>query len=137
MPKFSQSSFSKLSTCHPDLQAIFFEVIKTFDCIVTEGYRNQADQEKAFNSGHSKVNWPNGKHNHQPSMAVDAYPYPIDWNNERLALWFGGYVLGIAQMLKAQGKITHSIRWGGSWNGLGKLNTGKMLNDTGHFEIIE
>ena len=85
MPKFSQSSFSKLSTCHPDLQALFYEVIKFFDCTILEGYRNEADQESAFAKGNSKLHYPHGKHNANPSMAVDVTPYPIDFNNEKLA----------------------------------------------------
>lgn len=136
MPKFSQRSLANLATCHVDLQVLFNEVIKTFDCIVTEGYRNKEDQEKAFNEGKSKVHYPYGNHNKNPSMAADVYSYPINFNDEKLALWFGGYVLGIAQRLKDEGKMIHSVRWGGSWNGLGNLNTGKMLNDTGHFELI-
>ena len=55
MPKFSQESFSKLSTCHPDLQALFYEVIKYFDCTIIEGYRNQAEQEQAFKDGELKI----------------------------------------------------------------------------------
>jgi peptidoglycan LD-endopeptidase CwlK len=137
MPKFSQSSFSKLSTCHSDLQALFYEVIKYYDCTILEGYRNQEDQEKAFASGHTKLHWPNGKHNHQPSMAVDVTPYPIDFDNNKTAFWFGGYVMGIAQKLKDEGKITHSIRWGGAWDGINKFNTPGMLNDLVHFELIE
>lgn len=137
MPKFSQASFSKLTTCHPDLQALCYEVIKYFDCTVLQGYRNEADQEKAFAAGNTKLHYPHGKHNHQPSMAVDLTPYPIDFNNEKLALWFGGYVLGLAQKLKDEGKMTHSVRWGGAWNGLGDLNTPKMLNDLVHFELVE
>ncbi len=136
MPSFSARSLKNLGTCHIDLQILFNEVIKTFDCIVMEGYRNKEDQEKAFASGNSKLHYPNGKHNQNPSNAADVYPYPINWNDEKLALWFGGYVLGIAQKLKDEGKITHTIRWGGSWNGLGKLNTPKQLQDTGHFEIV-
>lgn len=136
MPKFSQASFSKLSTCHPDLQALFYEVIKYFDCTILEGYRNEADQEAAFAKGNTKLHWPHGKHNANPSMAVDVIPYPIDWKDEKLGLWFGGYVLGIAQRLKDEGKMTHSIRWGGSWDGLGKLNTPKQLNDLVHFELV-
>mgnify|MGYP001583872200 CR=1 FL=1 len=136
MPKFSQRSLSNLATCHVDLQILFNEVIKTFDCIVTEGYRNKEAQEKAFLSGNSKVHFPYGKHNQTPSNAVDVYPFPINFDDEKLALWFGGYVLGIAQKLRDEGKITHAIRWGGSWNGIGKLNTGNVLNDTGHFEIV-
>jgi peptidoglycan L-alanyl-D-glutamate endopeptidase CwlK len=137
MPKFSQSSFSKLSTCHHDLQVLFFEVIKYFDCTIVEGYRNQEDQEKAFAAGNTKLHYPYGKHNHQPSMAVDVMPYPINYDDTKLLLFFGGYVLGLAQRLKEEGKMEHSVRWGGSWDGLGKLNRSGQLNDTGHFELIE
>ncbi|HHF7341069.1 TPA: hypothetical protein ACPSKZ_000664 [Legionella anisa] len=137
MPKFSQSSFSKLSTCHPDLQALFFEVIKHYDCTILEGYRNKEDQEKAVAEGHSKLHWPHGRHNRQPSMAVDAIPYPIDWKDEKKHYWFGGFVLGIAQKLKDAGKMTHSVRWGGAWNGIDKFNTPGMLNDLVHFELVE
>lgn len=136
MPRFSQKSFSRLSTCHPDLQVLFYEVIKYFDCIILEGYRNQVDQEAAFDKGNTKLHYPDGKHNHQPSFAVDVTPYPVEFNNEKLALWFGGYVLGIAQKLKDEGKMTHSIRWGGSWDGLGKLDRPTQLNDAVHFEIV-
>jgi peptidoglycan L-alanyl-D-glutamate endopeptidase CwlK len=136
MPRFSSASSEKLKSCHPDLQTLFNEVIKYFDCTIIEGYRNKEAQDKAFNSGHSMVQYPKGKHNKIPSMAVDVIAYPINWNDEKLGLWFGGYVLGIAQQLKNQGKMTHSIRWGGSWNGFGKLNSPKQFNDLVHFEII-
>jgi peptidoglycan L-alanyl-D-glutamate endopeptidase CwlK len=109
MPKFSQESFSKLSTCHPELQVLFYEVIKHFDCQILEGYRNQEDQEKAFEAGATKLHWPDGRHNHQPSMAVDVAPYPVDWKNAKRFYWFAGYVMGIAQRLKDEGKMTRLI----------------------------
>ncbi len=137
MPKFSAVSFTKLSTCHPDLQALFYEVIKYVDCTILEGYRNEIDQERAFDAGTTRLHYPNGKHNHQPSMAVDVIADPINFTAEHMALWFGGYVMGIAQKLKDEGKMTHSIRWGGEWDGLGKLNSPNMLNDLVHFEIVE
>lgn len=137
MPKFSQESFSKLSTCHPDLQALFYEVIKYCDCTILEGYRNERDQDIAFSSGHSKLQYPHSMHNYTPALAVDVTPDPINLADDKKALWFGGYVLGIAQKLKDEGKITHSIRWGGSWNGFGVMNTPHMLNDLVHFEILE
>ena len=137
MPTFSQESFSKLSTCHSDLQALFYEVIKYYDCTILCGYRDQVDQEKAFAEGNTKLHYPNGNHNHNPSTAVDVISYPIDFNNDKLALWFGGYVLGLAQKLKDEGKMTHSIRWGGMWDGIGKLNTAGMLNDLDHFELLK
>jgi len=136
MPKFSSNSLSRLATCHKDLQVLFNEVIKYFDCSIMEGHRNKEDQEKAFQGGFSKLHYPHGKHNSLPSNAVDALPYPINFNDETLHTWFGGFVLGVAKMLKDQGKITHDIRWGGSWNGLGKMNTPSMLNDVAHFELV-
>jgi peptidoglycan LD-endopeptidase CwlK len=135
MPKFSQESFSKLSTCDLDLQALFFEIIRTVDCTIIEGYRNQEDQEKAFALGKTKLNWPDGKHNHQPSYAVDVAPYPVDWNNFRRFYWFGGYVLGIASRLKEEGKMTHAIRWGGDWDGDRNFDK-QTFNDLVHFELI-
>jgi hypothetical protein len=137
MPKFSQESFSTLATCHPDLQALFYEVIKYYDCTILEGYRNEIDQEMAFNAGHTKLHYPNGKHNRQPSTAVDVTPYPINFDDYNLNIWFGGYVMGIAQKLKDEGKMTHSIRWGGAWDGLGDLNKPGMLADLVHFELID
>lgn len=137
MPKFSQSSFSKLSTCHQDLQVLFYEVIKCFDCTILEGYRNQVDQEKDYVDGKTKLHFPDGKHNHQPSMAVDVTPYPVNFDDNKLSIWFGGYVLGIAQRLKDEGKMSHSVRWGGAWDGLGKLDRTGELNDADHFELIE
>lgn len=136
MPRFSHSSFSKLSTCHPDLQALFFEVVKHFDCTVLEGYRNQENQNKAFEAGNSQLSWPNSKHNHQPAMAVDVAPYPIDWKNDKRMYWFAGFVLGIAQKLKDEGKMTHSIRYGGDWNQDDNIDN-ERFRDLVHFEIVE
>lgn len=136
MPKFSQASFSKLVTCHQDLQALFYEVIKYYDCTIIQGYRGQVEQEDDFNSGKSKLHYPDGMHNRQPSMAVDVTPYPVEFDNHNLALWFGGYVCGIAQRLKDEGKMTHGIRWGGAWDGIGKLNGYQMLEDLVHFELM-
>jgi peptidoglycan LD-endopeptidase CwlK len=137
MPKFSQESFSKLSTCHLDLQTLFYEVIKYFDCTIIEGYRDQKDQQQAFMEGDSKLQFPNSKHNYVPAMAVDVSPYPLNLHDTAMYIWFGGYVQGISQKLKDDGKMEHSVRWGGAWDGIGKLNTPHMLNDLVHFELIE
>lgn len=135
MPAFSNSSLNKLSTCHKDLQILFNEVIKHFDCTVLEGFRDKDTQNKAFDDGKSKLQWPNGKHNSNPSNAVDVAPYPIDWNDRQRFYFFAGRVLGVADALKDQGKMTHSIRYGGDWNGDNQLNDNKF-NDLVHFELI-
>lgn len=136
MPKFSQESFSKLSTCHMDLQVLFYEVIKYFDCIILEGYRNQADQDQAYAGGFTKLQYPHGKHNHQPSMAVDVSPYPVNWKKPQRLYWFAGFVLGIAQKLKDEGKMTHSVRYGGDWDRDYDIMD-NSFQDLVHFELVE
>ncbi len=135
MPKFSQDSFSNLSTCHIDLQVLFYEVIKSFDCKILEGYRNEEGQEQAFKAGNTQLHWPDGKHNKQPSMAVDVAPYPIDWKNNKRFYWFAGYVMGIAQVLKDEGKMTHSVRFGGDWDSDKDIDE-ERFRDLVHFELV-
>lgn len=137
MPKFSQECFSKLSLCHIDLQVLFFQVVQNFDCTVLEGYRNQEDQEKAFAAGNTKLHYPNGKHNQQPSHAADVAPFPIpDWSNTKDFIYFGGYVMGIAQKLYDEGKITHKIRYGGDWSRNNRVSD-ESFQDLVHFEIFQ
>ncbi len=136
MPKFSQESFSKLSTCHPDLQVLFYEVIKTFDCMVLEGHRNEFDQNLAFSEKRSTLQWPNGKHNSSPSIAVDVTPYPVDFLNTKRIYWFAGYVMGIAQKLKDEGRMHYAVRFGGDWNRDESIDD-ESFKDLQHFELVE
>lgn len=136
MPKFSLESQKKLSTCHPDLQTLFDEVIKYFDCTVIEGFRDESDQNKAFADGKSKLKWPNGKHNKNPSMAVDVSPYPIDWKNIKRMYWFAGFVMGIANHLRYEGKIDHGVRYGGDWDRDNDIDD-QTFKDLVHFELTE
>lgn len=139
MPRFSETSFSRLSTCDVELQALFFEVIKTFDCIVLEGHRGEEAQEIAFKNGKSKLHWPHGKHNSMPSQAVDVSPYDpelkVDWKDIQRFHFFAGFVLGIAQRLKDEGKMTKSIRWGGDWDTDYQVKDEKF-RDLPHFELV-
>jgi len=135
MPRFSNESLSKLSTCHADLQKIFFEVIKFYDCTIIEAHRNKEDQNKAFDLGNTKLKWPNGKHNKNPSLAIDASPYPIEWSNYKRFYYFSGFVCGISEKLKDEGKISHSVRWGGDWDRDKEFND-QSFNDLVHFELV-
>lgn len=135
MPMFSDESRSRLSTCHLDLQVIFFEVIKYIDCVVLEGYRNQQQQDADFERGVTQLKWPHGKHNHQPSYAVDVAPHPLDWKSINRFYWFAGFVMGVAERLKAEGKVTHSLRFGGDWNRNYDIKDNNF-NDLVHFELI-
>lgn len=135
MPKFSQESFSKLSSAHIDLQAIFYEAIKYVDCQVLEGHRGQPEQDAAFAAGTSKLKWPNGKHNALPSHAVDVAPWPIDWKNINRFYWFAGIVMGISEMLFAQGKTSHRAIFGGDWNRDYDITDEKGLKDLVHYQL--
>ena len=128
MPKFGKRSMSKLETCHEDLQQVFYQVIKHFDCSILEGYRGEELQNKYFDEGKSKVKFPKGRHNANPSKAVDVVPWPVDWDDTDRMYYFAGFVKGIASMLDIP------IRWGGDWNDNTEVkDTG--FKDLPHFEL--
>lgn len=130
MSNFSKVSEEKLATCHPDLQRLFHEVIKQYDCIILCGHRNEIDQNKAFEKGASKLKWPNSKHNSTPSLAVDAAPFPLDWQDSSRFYHFIGFVFATANFLNIK------IRSGADWNGNLKFSDEKLL-DLPHFELME
>ena len=128
MPKFGRTSRKRLVTYKQDLQTLFNEVVKHFDCSVLVGYRGRNEQDTAYESGHSKVKWPNGKHNSNPSLAVDVAPYPIDWDDRERFIYFGGFVKGCAYQLGLP------LRWGGDWNNDTQLSD-NIFDDLVHFEV--
>lgn len=128
MPRFSSSSKLKLATAHIDLQHLFNEVVKHYDCTILIGERDLEAQNKAYASGHSQVMYPFSKHNQAPSLAVDVAPYPIEWKNLRRFYHFGGYVLGVAKTMGID------IRMGMDWDGDLRFNDQKF-NDLVHFEV--
>ena len=134
MFKFSQSSLDKLATCHPDLIALANECIKYRDCIILEGHRNEADQNKAFDTGHSKLRFPKGKHNASPSLAMDMGYWPNPYANRSDALYFAGWVTGVAQGLYNIGKMKNKIRPGADWNRNGQVSD-ESFSDIFHFEL--
>ena len=130
MPKFGSRSKKNLKTCHEDLQDLFNEVIKHVDCSVIEGHRNGLRQDKLFDEGKTKVKYPNGRHNANPSNAADVVPYPIDWNDRERFHLFAGFVLGIAKSMEI------NIRWGGDWNMNFEVDD-NQFDDFPHFELIK
>ena len=122
MPRFSRLSEERLATCAMPLQELFHQVIRGYDCSILEGHRGEERQTEAFRTGHSKLEWPNSKHNKIPSRAVDVAPYPIDWDDIIRFREFGYYVKGVADVLAIP------IRWGGDF---------PSWKDYPHFELIE
>ena len=128
MPSFGKKSRDQLATCDNRLQMVFNEVVKSVDCSILEGYRNEKDQNEAFRKGNSKVKYPDGRHNSKPCCAVDVLPYPIDWKDyERMTL-FAGYVIGTAEQMGIK------LVWGNDWDrDFQTKDTG--FKDYPHFEL--
>jgi len=135
MPHFGITSRKRLDTCHQDLQRIFEEVVKDYDCTIICGHRNEVAQMMAYESGKSQVPWPDSKHNRYPSMAVDVGPWPLDWNDRGAFYLLAGWVLCTADRLLKEGVVTHRLRYGGDWN-RNRATLDQKFNDLPHFELI-
>ena len=130
MPSFSEKSLARLATCDARLQRVFHEVIRHFDCTILEGHRDKERQNRMANDGKSQVRWPHSKHNTMPSLAVDATPYPIVWDDRERQTLFAGYVLATAKAMDID------LRWGGDWNRDTEVRD-NTFDDLVHFEIME
>ena len=128
MPRFGTRSKNALHSCDDRLIKVFNEVIKTVDCSVLEGHRNKADQNKYYEEGKTKLQYPLGRHNELPSRAADVVPYPIDWDDRERFTLFAGFVLGIAKSMNI------NLRWGGDWDQDWEVNDNKF-DDFPHFEL--
>ncbi len=129
MPSLSEKSVEKLYQCHPDLRKLVAEVVKHYDITVICGHRNEADQTQAVRTGHSKVNFPNSKHNSTPSLAVDIIPFPVDWNDRNRFFYLAGIVKACANSLGIK------IRWGGDFNQDQNFKNDSFV-DLPHFELV-
>lgn len=120
MPSFSKRSRDNLKTCHPLLQDVCNEAIKYIDFAVICGHRGKEAQEKAFREGNSKARWGESKHNSDPSLAVDLFPYPYDWDDRESFRVLADCIMGIAER---QGI---NLVWGGNF---------RSISDMPHFEL--
>ena len=128
MPKFGRKSKERLNTCDSKLQKVFNEVIKHVDCSVLEGHREKDRQNKLFEEGKTKVKYPDGRHNRQPSSAVDVTPYPVDWKDRERQTLFAGFVIGVASQMGI------NLRWGGDWDQDFQV-VDNRFDDFPHFEL--
>jgi len=128
MPYFGRKSKERLNTCDSNLQKVFNEVIKHVDCSVLEGHREKDRQNKLYKEGKTKVKYPNGRHNRQPSSAVDVTPYPVDWKDRERQTLFAGFVIGVASQMGI------NLRWGGDWDQDFQV-VDNRFDDFPHFEL--
>jgi len=115
MPKFGRSSISRLDTCDHKLQDICNEAIKIYDFSVVSGHRGLEEQNKLVRDGYSQLRYPQSKHNHAPSKAVDLAPYnailrKIDWDDNESFYYLAGVIMTIAHSKGIK------LEWGGTWH---------------------
>lgn len=132
MPSFSKSSFDKIKTTHPILQALLLKAIEEFDFKVLEGHRGEEAQNQAYESGASKARFGESPHNSSPSIAVDLSPWPIDWNDRERFTYLAGLLQGLSKTVLPSGV---SLRWGGDWDQDTQLIDNKF-DDLVHFELV-
>ena len=135
MPKFGKRSMERLETCHPELQRLFKEVVKYYDCSVLCGHRGETEQNQAYDEGRSKLRFPESKHNKKQSIAVDVAPYfknrpHIRWDDMNKFYEFEGFVLGVASQLGIR------IRSGLNWDMDDELKD-QTFFDGPHFELAD
>ncbi len=86
----------------------------------------------AFNARpqRSKARFGQSPHNLDPSRAVDAIPYPVDWEDIERMAYFAGVVMTTAKWMSIP------IRWGNDWDGDTDLRD-NSLNDRPHYELLD
>lgn len=147
MHRFGNRSRSRLDTCHQDIITICEEVIKFYDFSVLEGLRTLEKQQEYFETGRSQLDGVNRKSKHQDdgngkSRAIDIMPYKKGTNafsgqekDARRFYYLAGIMKSTAARLKEEGKISHTLRWGGDWDG-NDTYTDQNFDDLPHFELI-
>lgn len=85
MIKYGPASRACIATIDGRLQRLLYEYADRapdeLDVTIVCGARGEAEQNKAFAEGKSKLQWPHSAHNKSPSLAFDYAPYPIDWGD--------------------------------------------------------
>ncbi|MCK5611781.1 M15 family peptidase [Candidatus Pacearchaeota archaeon] len=134
MPRFGRRSKINLNSCHPDLQRLFREVVKKYDCSVLDGHRTEGEHEEMRLAipPVTEVMWEDSKHHYIPSLAADVAPW-IDGDvcfEPRQCYHFAGYVLRVAHELGIK------IRCGADWDLDNNIND-QTFRDIIHFELIK
>ena len=132
--RFSTRSKENLATCRQGLQQIadIALMLNLIDFMVIEGHRGSEKQNEYFKEGKSKVPWPLGKHNTNPSCAFDIVPVidgSLSWNKLHCCV-LAGILLAVAKTVDIK------LRWGGNWDMDGEPITDQDFQDLAHFELV-
>lgn len=75
MYSYGSKSQSVKETLCEELALVADDVIQVYNISLIEGHRTKEKQDHYFETGASKLKFPNSKHNTYPSDALDAWPY--------------------------------------------------------------
>ena len=134
MSAWGKASRKEYDTLDPRLQKLCDRInTEVCDMRLLCGHRPKEDQDLAFATKRSKVQWPNSKHNKTPSVAVDWTPTPVNLKSRSLREELC-YIAGAATVIAKQEGFT--LRWGGDWDQDGDLED-NTFDDLFHVEIKE
>jgi len=141
MPRFSLNSAAQLRTCVRELQDVFADAIEIVEFKILEGHRGEAAQNEALAKGNTTKPWPTGKHNKNPSDAVDFAPVyfdkgsgKIDWDD----LVAFGRIAGVLQACAFRRgiKLRFGLDWDGDFRSVNR-DPDENLMDAPHVEIVQ
>lgn len=163
MPDFGRKSTEIRATINPVLGLLCDGVVKYHDISLIRGRCGKAEQNRLFDLGLSKLQWPHSNHNaneYSPfpdnlAMAVDAVPFPvpkgwgelrskttmardIEWK-ERVKFYMMVAVFKYewAQLQnKYKALREYKLRCGADWDGDNDFND-QNFDDLCHFEIVK
>lgn len=150
MYQFSSRSVKRMEGVHPELRMVFMEAIKIspidFGIPKDGGVRTAARQKEMFDDPDIKTKcdgiWNISKHqvdgdefdNTEYGRALDIYAYvngKASWKIHHLSM-AAGIIIGTANRMRKEGKISIEIRWGGEFGSYSFEGW-----DSGHFEVKE
>jgi peptidoglycan L-alanyl-D-glutamate endopeptidase CwlK len=134
---FGKGSQEKLMQLRRELRRICYAILdkEIVDFGLVYSYRDEQEQNKAYKSGASQLEFPNSKHNTLPSDAVDIQTYIAGKGystDTRHAIFLAGLFMSTAIELGYKDKV----RWGGNWDMDGEIMTDQKFQDLMHFEWI-
>lgn len=95
---------------HPDLQRLFDKVLQIQDISLVSGYRDKDEQNRLYEEGYSKLQFPRSHHNKLPSLAVDVQPYPLEDPNDPEP--FKDLAVVVKEVAEEE---EVDVTWGGDW----------------------
>lgn len=140
MFKFSARSKSRMVGVHRELAFVFEESLKDspIDFGIPEygGLRLDEEQNKLYLDKKSKCDGYFLLSNHQKGEALDFYAFvdgAASWDVAHLSM-VAGVIMATATRLKREGKISITLRWGGTFGEKGNQFKGW---DMPHMEIFK